>query len=131
MFATFAAAADAVGTAKAYRSLIKGVRDTGVGQRILSETEILYAMTLESASMLESLASGPPHSAEVALQQCEINAKHLKTLIEKLKNKYGSASYFKRMTWAAAFGKYDIANIEDTLGAFRVSASLLRQIAAE
>lgn len=126
LFSTISSTADALKTVKAYRS-----RNDGQGvQRILSETEILYAMTLESGSMLDSLASAPPHSAEVALQQCEINAMHLKTLIENLRNGHDSASSLKHQV-AAMYSKNVIAHIEDTLGAFRVSASLLRQIAAE
>ncbi|MCJ1271878.1 hypothetical protein MMC22_011783 [Lobaria immixta] len=127
IFSTISSTADALKTVKAYRS-----RKDGQGiQRILSETEILYAMTLESASMLEGLASAPPHSAEVALQQCEINAMHLKTLIANLRNRHDSAHSLRRIQMSAAFDKDDIANIEDILGAFRVSASLLRQIAAD
>lgn len=126
LFSTISSTADALKTVKAYRS-----RNDGQGvQRILSETEILYAMTLESGSMLDSLASAPPHSAEVALQQCEINAMHLKTLIENLRNGHDSASSLKHQV-AAMYSKNVIAHIEDTLGAFRVSASLLRQIAAD
>lgn len=128
-FSTITSTADVLKIVKAYRTL-KDDQDRGV-QRILSETGILYTMTLEAASMLESLASAPPHSAEVALRQCEINARHLKALIENNMNyKHYRASFLKRLTRAAAFDN-DIAKVEDTLGAFRVSASLLRQIAAE
>lgn len=128
VFGLFSTTADALKIVKTYWSLIRKSQDGDGFQRILSETEILHAMTLESASMLESLANAPPHSTEVALQQCEINAMRLKALVEKYMKAIGvNTSPLKRAMWT----KNDIAKIEDTLGAFRVSASLLRQIAAE
>lgn len=126
-----AGAADVLTSAKLFKSLFQDVSEIKGVQRISSETEILHAMTVESASMLDSLASAPPRSAQVALRQCENNAMHLKSLIVRhMDIGPAGSSTLKRMKRAAGT-THAINQIEDALDAFRVSASLLRQIAAE
>lgn len=97
-------------------------------QRILSETEILSAMSLESASMLNSLASHPPRSAEVALRQCENSIIHLDKIINKrLLLKPGKIALIIRNI----NDKIIKSDKEESLDELRVSAGLLRQVAAE
>ena len=129
VFAVATGASDVLKTVRIIRSALHNYRTFEGVQRILSETEILSAMTFESASMLDSLASSPPRSAEVALRQCEDNAMHLKYLIDdRLPSLEGGKNGLSKRNK----NDKDIkADMEDALDAFRVSAGLLRQVAAE
>src|SRR5271156_472358 len=116
-----AGATEVLTSVKLFRSFVQNVPEIKGVPRILSETEILYAMTVESASMLDGLASAPPRSAQVALLQCEGNAMHLKDLIERhMKIGADDSSPLKRMKRAARTTNA-MDQMWDALDAFRVS----------
>ena len=89
-------------------------------QQVFSELEILFAVMAEAVSTLHSLTTAAPHSAEIALRQCESVGRDLLVWLEIKKDR------LKRV-----FESERREKIKDLVAAFRVSVDLLRQIANE